>query len=630
MGDLHKAMKAILPDATFIGFTGTPLLRQDKLMSRQVFGDYIHTYKFDEAVRDGVVLDLRYKARDIEQRLTSPEKVDAWFEAKTSGLSEVAKGDLKKRWGTLQQVLSAQSRLERIVADICLDFATIDRLVSGKGNAMLVASSIYEACRFHEMFQGTELAEHCALVTSYVPSIADIRNETTAEGQTQARRQFDIYCKMLADHFRIKPEQAMAKVEEFEQQMRERFVKEPARLKLLIVVDKLLTGFDAPPATVLYIDKQMRDHGLFQAICRVNRLDGEDKTHGLVVDYKDLFKSLQKAVGDYTGDALDGFDPEDVAGLLKDRLATARKKLEEIREAIKALCEPVPLPRDQEDYIRYFCRAAAGDDETTLPRRRMALYKLAGRYLRAYADLANEMEEAGYSASQAATIKQEVSHYESVRQTVKLASGDYIDLKQYEPAMRHLLDCYLHADSSRIVHDFDDVTLVELLVRDGPKAIEKLPESIRKQPKAVAETIEGNMRKVIVDEMSSNPKYFAAMSELLDAILEERRNGAIEYEEFLRKVASLASRITGRDGLGKYPDAIVSDPQRAFYDNLGGDAGLAVQLDEAIRSAKEAEFRGNPLKEKKIRIAIARTIGVPVDDERVTEVFDIAKHQNAY
>jgi type I restriction enzyme R subunit len=127
------------------------------------------------------------------------------------------------------------------------------------------------------------------------------------------------------------------------------------------VVDKLLTGFDAPSATYLYIDKQMRDHGLFQAICRVNRLDGDDKDYGFVIDYKDLFKNLEQAVGDYTSNALDGFDPEDVKGLLKDRLKQAKEHLDESLEQIRALVEPVSPPKDEAAYTRYFCSEEAGD-----------------------------------------------------------------------------------------------------------------------------------------------------------------------------------------------------------------------------------------------------------------------------
>ncbi len=132
----------------------------------------------------------------------------------------------------------------------------------------------------------------------------------------------------------------------FEEVIREKFVKEPGQMKLLIVVDKLLTGFDAPPATYLYIDKSMQDHGLFQAICRVNRLDGEDKDYGYIIDYKDLFNSLSSAVKDYTSEAFDGFDKEDVAGLLKDRLKKAKENLDAALERVKSLCEPVKPPKD--------------------------------------------------------------------------------------------------------------------------------------------------------------------------------------------------------------------------------------------------------------------------------------------
>jgi type I restriction enzyme R subunit len=139
------------------------------------------------------------------------------------------------------------------------------------------------------------------------------------------------------------------------------------------VVDKLLTGFDAPSATYLYIDKQMRDHGLFQAICRVNRLDGEDKQYGYIIDYKDLFKQLEGAIGDYTSGALDGYDKADVAGLLEDRLSKAQEDLEEAREAVKALCEPVEPPRDTPAYLRFFCAHGFGQCRTAEGQRAQAL-----------------------------------------------------------------------------------------------------------------------------------------------------------------------------------------------------------------------------------------------------------------
>ena len=169
-GRLHRVMKAIMPNAVFIGFTGTPLLAKDRrLTSFEVFGGYIHTYKFSEGVEDEVVLDLVYEARDIDQRLGSEDKIDAWFEAKTRGLNDWQKDELRKQWGTMQKVLSSRSRMDQVVNDIVFDFSVQPRLSSERGNAILVASSIYDACRYFERFQKTPLKGKCAVITSYNP-----------------------------------------------------------------------------------------------------------------------------------------------------------------------------------------------------------------------------------------------------------------------------------------------------------------------------------------------------------------------------------------------------------------------------------------------------------------------------
>ena len=628
-GKLHEAMKALLPGATLIGFTGTPLLKQDKQKSIEVFGPYIHTYKYDEAVRDGVVLDLRYEARDIDQQITSPTKIDQWFEIKTTGLTDVAKAQLKERWGTLRKVLSSRDRLEKIVADILLDMETRDRLMSGHGNAILVSDSIYSASRFFELFEETDLKGKVAIVTSYKPSPADIKGEESGEGLTEKLRQYAIYRRMLAAHFDEPEETAMGKVELFEKEVKKRFIDEPGQMKLLIVVDKLLTGFDAPAATYLYIDKQMRDHGLFQAICRVNRLDGEDKDYGYVIDYKDLFRSLERSIHDYTGKAFEGYDAADVAGLLTDRLEKGRERLEEEREAIRALCEPVEAPRDTAAYLRFFCAADTADAGALKENepKRILLYKLTASLLRAYANLANEMDAAGYTESETAAIKAEVEHYEKVRAEVKLASGDYIDLKMYEPAMRHLLDTYIRAEESVKLSAFDDMTLVELIVERGAGAIGELPKGIRENQDAVAETIENNVRKLIIDEMAANPKYYERMSALLDALIESRRTGAIAYAEYLDNIVALTKQVKHPEGGSSYPAAITTGARRALYDNLERDEELAVRVDAAILATKKADWRGNKLKEREVRNAIASVLG---DGARTEEIFEIAKNQRAY
>jgi type I restriction enzyme, R subunit len=609
-GALHEAMKAILPNAMFVGFTGTPLLKADKKRSIEVFGRYIHTYKFDEAVKDGVVLDLRYEARDIDQSIASQQKIDQWFEAKTKGLTDLAKAQLKQRWGTMQKVLSSRDRLEKIVADIMLDMETRDRLKSGHGNAMLIAGSIYEACKFYELFDKTDLHGKCAIVTSYVPSTAAIKGEESGEGETEKLHQYAIYRKMLAEWFNEAPEKAVNKVEKFETEVKKTFVKEPGQMKLLIVVDKLLTGFDAPPATYLYIDKQMRDHGLFQAICRVNRLDGDDKEYGYIVDYKDLFKSLESAVHDYTSGALDGYDREDVAGLLKDRLEKARERLEETREAVKALCEPVAPPKDTMAYLRYFCAQEPGNTEQLKANEpnRLALYRHVAAFVRAFANIANELEEAGYTAAEINTLKGEVDHYEKVRNEVKLASGDYIDLKMYEPAMRHLIDTYIRAEESEKISAFDDMSLVQLIVERGPDAVNALPKGLRENREAVAETIENNVRRLIIDEQPINPKYYERMSQLLDALIAQRRQVALDYQKYLQQIVELTKKIKNPTEGASYPKSLNTAAKRALYDNLDRNEVLALAIHDAVIGNKQDDWRGNLFKVRKVRFAIKNAL----------------------
>ena len=628
-GKLHEAMKALLPGAMFIGFTGTPLLSRDKKTSIETFGSYIHTYKYDEAVADKVVLDLRYEARDIDQNITSQANVDKWFEAKTKGLTDLAKAQLKKRWGTMQNVLSSQSRLEKIAMDIQIDMATRDRLSSDLGNALLVSDSIYAACRLFEMFQKTDLKGKCAIVTSYRPTAASIKGEESGEGQTQQLLQYEVYRRMLADHFNEPEDAAAKKVEDFEKQVKQWFTKEPGRMKLLIVVDKLLTGFDAPPATYLYIDKQMRDHGLFQAICRVNRLDGDDKEYGFIIDYQDLFKSLEKSIKDYTGEALDGYDKDDVAGLLEDRLQKGRERLEELREEVKALCERVESPRDSAAFRRFFCTPISGDADALKANepKRVALYKLVGSLVRAYANLANEMAEAGYSEDEARDIKEEVAYYQKVRDEVRLSSGDYVDMKMYEPAMRQLLDNYIRAEESEQLSTFDNMSLVDLIVSRGEEAVKTLPKGIRGNQEAMAETIENNVRRLIIDESAVNPKYYDKMSELLDALIQSRREEAMNYRAYLAQIVELARKVKKPETETSYPAGITTAPQRALFDNLDGNAELAIELDDVIWTTKRAGWRGQPLKERELRGAIKAVLD---DDELVDRIFEIVKNQRDY
>jgi type I restriction enzyme R subunit len=659
-GKLHKTMKALLPGAVFIGFTGTPLLKEDKATSLEVFGGYIHTYKFNEGVEDGVVLDLVYEARDIEQALGSPQKVDAWFEAKTKGLNNWQKAALREQWGTMQRVLSSRSRMERVVEDIVFDFSVKPRLSSQRGNAILVASSIVEACKYYELFQKTPLKERCAVVTSYNPQAQEVTlEETGANTETDKQFLYNTYTALLKD---VAQKPGKTKTESYEDEVKELFKTQPANMRLLVVVDKLLTGFDAPSCTYLYIDKSMQDHGLFQAICRTNRLDGDDKTFGYIVDYKDLFQKLvnEKGTGAlqvYTAeldDSVGGASPE---VLMQDRLDKGSERLDNAFETIALLCEPVQPPKGELEHIHYFCgNTEIPSDLAAHEAQRVALYKAAAALVRAYANIADDLPRAGYSEAQIGTIKRDLERHLKLREIIRKASGETIDLKAYEADMRHLIDTYIEAKDPRKISDFGEMGLLELIEKSGmAEAIDRLPDGIKGNKGAVAETIANNVRSKIIKDHLNDPAFYDKMSTLLTEILADLRAKRIDYEEFLRRVAVVAAQVH-HGASDDTPDPLKKSPGlRAIYNQLareasaplpasedaamgdlpGSDGGagpdpvldVAIRVDAAVRSRRPDGWRGVLTKERVVKSLIHEIVA---DEARAERLFLIVKARAEY
>jgi type I restriction enzyme R subunit len=625
-GKLHRVMKAMMPNAVFIGFTGTPLLKKDKATSLEVFGGYIHTYKFSEAVADEVVLDLIYEARDIDQRLGSEEKIDAWFEAKTKGLNDWQKEELKKQWGTKQVVLSSRSRMDRVVSDIVFDFSVKPRLSSERGNALLVASSIYEACKYYTLFQKTPLKGKCAVVTSYNPMTRDVTlEETGANTETDKQFIYNTYTDLLKG---VEATPGMNKTETYEEMAKTRFTKEPANMKLLVVVDKLLTGFDVPPCTYLYIDKSMQDHGLFQAICRTNRLDGDDKDFGYIVDYKDLFKKVENAIAVYTSEldhSAGGADPE---VLLQDRLKKGKERLDNAIEALVLLCEPVEPPKGELEHIHYFCgnTEIPSDLEECEPQR-VAFYKATVALIRAYANIADELDRAGYSASAIARIKKQLDYYLDIREIVRKASGEQLDLKPYEADMRHLIDTYIEADEPRKISAFENMGLLELIQKTGiANAIASQLGGMKGNRNAISETIENNVRSKIIKEHLNDPAFYEKMSALLDEIIAARKARAIEYEEYLKRIADLAAKVQA--GLAEdTPEKLDTPGKRALWNNLGQNEELALKIDASVRHVRPDGWRGVQAREQVIKAAI---YGAVQEEAEVERIFLIIKAQGEY
>lgn len=625
-GRLHKAMKAMMPNAVFVGFTGTPLLKKDKQTSLEVFGGYIHTYKFSEAVEDEVVLDLVYEARDIDQHLGSEDKINQWFDAKTKALNDWQKDELKKKWGTMQNVLSSKSRMDRVVSDIVFDFSVKPRLSSERGNAILVASSIYEACKYFTLFQKTPFRNGCALVTSYNPNAQDVTKEETG-ANTDTDRQFiyNTYIELLKG---VEASGGLSKTEVYEETAKALFTKEPANMKLLIVVDKLLTGFDAPPCTYLYIDKSMQDHGLFQAICRTNRLDGEDKEFGYIVDYKDLFKKVENAIAVYTSELDHSADGPDPDVMIQDRMKKGKERLDQALEGIVLLCEPVEPPKGELEYIHFFCgNTEIPSDLKEREPQRAALYKATAGLVRAYANIADEMDAAGYSAADVARIKQQVEHYLNARDTVRLASNESLDLKAYEADMRHLIDTYIEADEPRKISPFDGMSLLELIVKTGiAETISSQLGGLKGNKDAIAETIENNVRSKIIKEHLNDPAFYEKISALLDEIIANRKAKAVEYEEYLKRIAEIAQRIEVGQAQ-EAPPSLNTPGKRALYNNLGQDEVLALKVDEAVKSSRPDSWRGVQPREQLIKAALYKLLQ---DFAEVERVFLIIKAQKEY
>jgi type I restriction enzyme R subunit len=392
----------------------------------------------------------------------------------------------------------------------------------------------------------------------------------------------------------------------------------------------------------------MQDHGLFQAICRVNRLDGEDKDFGYIVDYKDLFKKVENAIAVYASEldhSSGGADPE---VLVQDRLKKGKERLDDAVEALALLCEPVEPPKGELEHIHYFCgnTEIPADLEEREPQR-AALYKATVALVRAYANIADELEPAGYSAADVGRIKKQLDHYLNVRAIIRKASGETLDLKAYEADMRHLIDTYIEADEPRKISPFDNMGLLELIVKSGiANAIASQLGGMKGSKDAIAETIENNVRRKIIKEQLSDPAFYEKMSAQLQEIIELRKAKAIEYEEYLKRIAALAQKVEA----GVADDTPVqlkgNRALRAVYNNLKSDrrtpgrtdrvAGelgeypvldLAMRIDAAVKRVRPDDWRGIQAREQVIKAALYEILQ---DVAEVERLFLIIKAQVDY
>ncbi len=633
-GDMNRQMKRWLENAIFIGFTGTPLLRKDKQTTRDVFGTYIHTYKFHEAVADKVVLDLKYEARDVPQRITSPAAIEAYFEKKTKALNNFQKAVVRRRWATMQELMSAGERKQRVIHSVLEDFDLKPRLNNDRGTAILVAESIYDACHYFRLFQNTALGPYCGIVTSYEPNHNAISREPA---NSDERYKFNTYTQDVLKNGQT--------TKAYEDEVKRRFIEEPANMKVLVVVSKLLTGFDAPSCSYIYLDNELRDHNLFQAICRTNRLDGVDKDYGYIVDFKGMFSDVQEAIAVYSSDELDIDEGNGGSNNveLKDWLKEGRKQLDASHEALHYLCEPVPAPREVEQFLHYFCGDAGNShalNETEALR--ITFYKAVATFVRAYADIAQNLADASYSDAEASALKKDVEFYGDTRNAIKKHSGEELDIKPYEADMRHLLNTYVQADPAEDLGNLSSLSLTDLIIKTGihDAIAKRLNDKGKLTRNAIAEGVINNVRKTIIREQLTDPKFYEEMSKLLEDLIKQSRQDAAAYEQFLKDAEALVTRLAQKHSVAGVPAVLHGHPEAiVLYRNLpsghADNAGeqeqravLALKIDQTMREKAPSGWKGDPAREAQVLNALFPIMNRDRDATRA--IFEIIKQQAGY
>jgi type I restriction enzyme R subunit len=545
----------------------------------------------------------------------------------------------------MEELMSAEERKARIAASIIHDFDTKPRLNNDRGTAILVAASIYDACHYYRIFLGKAFGQFCGIITSFEPQPGAIVLEPANSNE---RCKFDTYTK----HVLKSGETTKA----YEDEAKRRFIEEPANLKLLIVVSKLLTGFDAPSCTYIYLDNEIYDHNLFQAICRTNRLDGDDKDYGYIVDFKKLFDDVQDAIAVYNSDELDIDQGSGGSNNveLKNWLVEGKKQLDAAREALRFLCEPVPLPREVEQFLHYFCGDAANPQALTdTEPLRISFYKSVATFVRAYADIVQDLTEAGYSDAEAAALQKEVDFYSDTRAAIKKHSGEELDIKPYEADMRHLLNTYIQADPATDMGNLNSLSLTDLIIKTGihDAIARKLNAKGTLSRNAIAEGIINNVRKTIIRDQLTDPRFYAGMSKLLADLIAQSRADATAYEAFLKQAEDLVKRLASKAPTDGIPAALHGKSGAiVVYNNLSSilagetsyavreesaselekRTALALEIDRTMRENAPAGWKEDSDGPRGKQVLNALFPLMNHDRQATLALFDIIKHQPGY
>lgn len=556
-GQLHAKMRKVFPSGCYIGFTGTPLMKKEKNSFTQ-FGKEIHRYTINQAVDDKAVLPLLYEGRLVDQWISDEAGLERKFEMISRNLNDEQKEDLKQKWGRFQKVASSERRLEMIALDINEHYKNTWQGTGFK--AMLATSSKYEAIRYHQIFE-----MYGDVKTAFVISSADNR-----EGNEDINDEN----KLLVQKELERIVREYGNLDDYETKIKEEFC-DGDDVEILIVVDKLLTGFDAPVAVGLYVDKELKEHKLLQAIARVNRLY-EGKDYGYIIDYRGLLGNLDKALTSYS--SLEGFDEDDIKGAVID----IKKHLDELKanySYLKDIFNPIKNKEDKEEYEIYLA------DES----KRQDFYERLKNYAKSLniclasqgiLDLLSKQELDNY--------KKELKFFSNLRKSVRLRYHEEVDFGEYEEQMQKLLDTYISANEvnrlTKLVNIFDDKNFDEEIQRVQGK-------------RAKADTIRNAIDKVITMKYDENPAYYENLKDRINRVLEEYRQKRISEEEYLNSMNDVMNDIRNGSVEETYPAPIANNRSaQVIYDNIKEDiyepivAKVAEEQSEYIVANTSLEF----------------------------------------
>lgn len=525
-GLMATRMHSVFPNACYIGFTGTPLMKSEKnTMAR--FGRLIHKYTIRDGVEDGAIVPLIYEGRFVEQKVDE-ENIDLWFKQTTRRLTEAQQEDLRKKWSSIRRLTSTNARIKRIALDISEHF--IEGYKDTGFKAMLATNYKRDAIRYLECFeQFGDL--NCAVVISP----PDMR-----EGVDDADEGADD----LVVSFWNKMMQQYGDADRYEEAIKNRFCD--GEIDILIVCSKLLTGFDAPLCQVLYIDKELKEHGLLQAIARTNRLH-EGKDYGLIVDYRGLIEKLDTAMDMYSGAGLENFDGGDLKGVVVDVMAAVGN----LRSAYTQLVElfaPVGSISDAEAVEVFLA-----DDKM-----RQDFYTLLCAFGRALHLVLNaEQAYNALSKEERQKYQDTFIFFSKVRRSVKLQYCDAIDNAEYEPLMQNLLDTHLSVAGLKKI-----TSPIDILNKDDfEKELEELG-SLRSKADAIA----SRMTRSISEKRDENPAYYDSFSKRIRDALALYKEKVISEAEYLAKMRTIMGDYHAGRSTVSYPERIKNNVHaQAFF-----------------------------------------------------------------